>query len=139
MVVVDAGVVVKWFVDEEYTDAALAVRDAHVDGTVDLVAPSLLPFEVVNALRYSGAFDEETLTRASTALTKYGIDLVSYDRIDGITDTALAIDETVYDAAYVALAETVAEPLYTTDERLLESVDSYSDRPVHVRSVIEED
>lgn len=136
MAVVDASVAVKWFVEEEHTDAALAVRDAYVDGALELAAPTLLPFEVVNALRYSGRFDDEALARASTALTKYDIDLVPYQRIDGIAETALEIDETVYDAAYVALAETRAEPLYTTDERLLESVGSYSDRPAHVRSFL---
>lgn len=138
MAVVDASVVVKWFVEEEYTDAALAVRDAYVDGAIELAAPSLLPYEVVNALRYSGAFEETELTKVSTALTKYDIDLVPYRRIDGIVETALETDATVYDAAYVTLAETRSEPLYTTDERLLEAVGSYSERSAHVRSFVED-
>ena len=138
MAVVDASVVVKWFVEEEYTDAALAVRDAYVDGAIELAAPSLLPYEVVNALRYSGEFDETELTKVSTALTKYDIDLVPYRRIDGIVETALETDASVYDAAYVTLAETRTEPLYTTDERLLEAVGSYSERSAHVSSFVDD-
>jgi len=136
--VVDASVVVKWFVEEEYTDAALAVRDAYVDGAIELAAPSLLPYEVVNALRYSGAFDAQELTTVSTALTKYDIDLVPYRKIDGIVETALETDATAYDAAYVTLAETRGEPLYTTDERLLESVGSSAEHSMHVRSFVDE-
>ncbi len=54
--VVDASVVVKWFVREEYTGEPLRLRDAYVDGLVDLLAPYLLPMEVLNALKYSGRF-----------------------------------------------------------------------------------
>jgi predicted nucleic acid-binding protein len=52
-IVVDASVAVKWFVEEEFSDLALKLRDMHVNGLVDLVAPSLMPYEVLNALKYS--------------------------------------------------------------------------------------
>ena len=55
-VVVDASVVVKWFIEEEFSREARLLRDAYADGLVDIVTPSLLPYEVLNALKYSGAF-----------------------------------------------------------------------------------
>ena len=55
--VVDASVVVKWFVSEDNTPESLSLRDAFVGNQIDLFAPSLMPFEVVNALRR--ASDEE--------------------------------------------------------------------------------
>jgi len=55
-VVVDASVVAKWYLEEEYTEKALKLRDMHVNGEIELTAPELLLFEVLNAIRYSGVF-----------------------------------------------------------------------------------
>lgn len=38
---VDASVVVKWFVLEEYSDEARLLKRAYVEGLVDLASPSL--------------------------------------------------------------------------------------------------
>ncbi|MEB3788258.1 MAG: hypothetical protein GSR78_05830 [Desulfurococcales archaeon] len=37
------------------------LRDAYREGLVDLIAPSLLPYEVLNAPKYSDAFGEDEL------------------------------------------------------------------------------
>ena len=55
-VVVDASVVAKWYLEEEYTEKALKLRDMHVNGEIELTAPELLLFEVLNAIRYSRFF-----------------------------------------------------------------------------------
>lgn len=132
MVVVDASVVVKWYVDEEDFESALDVRDAYVNGDLSLSAPTLLPFEVVNALKYSSLFEDETLDSVATSLPKYGIDLVPFGDIVGVTRLALDADVTIYDAAYVALANHADDILYTTDERLLDDVADHTDRVSHV-------
>ena len=44
-IVVDASVVVKWFVEEEYGREARLLRDAYVNGLIDLIAPSLPPMK----------------------------------------------------------------------------------------------
>ena len=54
--VVDASVALKWFVTEPDSDRALALLDDHLGGTRRILGPSLLPFEVGNALRYHPAF-----------------------------------------------------------------------------------
>jgi predicted nucleic acid-binding protein len=51
VVVADAPVVVKWFVEEEHTGDALRLRDDYVDRVVDVASPDLMPYEVLNALR----------------------------------------------------------------------------------------
>ncbi|MBW1669419.1 MAG: type II toxin-antitoxin system VapC family toxin, partial [Deltaproteobacteria bacterium] len=50
--VVDASVVVKWFVEEEGSEEALAIRRRYIEEEVEIVAPELIHFEVLNALRY---------------------------------------------------------------------------------------
>ncbi|MEM2082365.1 MAG: type II toxin-antitoxin system VapC family toxin [Candidatus Bathyarchaeia archaeon] len=55
-IVVDASVLVKWFVDEEGSREALAIRRRYVEGEVEIVARELIIFETLNALRYKGGF-----------------------------------------------------------------------------------
>ncbi len=51
-VVVDASVVVKWFVKEEGSEEALRLRDRYVEGEIQIIAPELITFEVLNALYF---------------------------------------------------------------------------------------
>ena len=122
--VVDASVVVKWFVEEEHSREARLLRDAYASGLIDLAAPSLLPYEVINALKHSGAFGEDELKEVARVLEDYQIAL--YDLVGGVAERAIEIamrrGVTVYDAAYVALAYELDAVLYTADERLLRRV-----------------
>jgi predicted nucleic acid-binding protein len=54
--VVDASVVVKWFVDEENSDKAIRIRDKYIDGEISVMAPDIIIFEVLNALYYKRFF-----------------------------------------------------------------------------------
>jgi len=117
--VVDASVVVKWFVSEENSAEALALRDAFVGDRMALFAPSLMPFEVVNALCQASA-EEEFLLESSRSLTKYGIHLqgLSGPYFERVVRTARRNGVSVYDASYLALAEQIGCKLYTADGEL---------------------
>lgn len=94
-------------------------------GEVDLAAPSVWEYEVANALRLSVARGRLTEQRASVALRSLlglGVTLWEFAPIaDRTWDLALEYDLTVYDAAYLALAEEHGCPLYTGDKRLAEA------------------
>ena len=133
--VVDTSVVVKWYLPEADHEVARELRDAYLDGEFDLIAPALLPFETVNALRYSGHFDGEQLDAAAQSLSEYGIDLVPFREAGAVADIATDLDITIYDAACVALAEQFDTKTYTADETLLDDLDEeYSDRLAHIRT-----
>ncbi|MHB8702277.1 MAG: hypothetical protein ACYC7D_14840 [Nitrososphaerales archaeon] len=53
VIVADASVIVKWFVDEDYTKNAVKMKKDYMPGTVDTWSTQLMPFEVLNALRYN--------------------------------------------------------------------------------------
>lgn len=136
-IVVDASVVVKWYIPEQHHEQARDLRDAYLDGRHELFAPSLLPFEVVNALKYSDHFDSEQLTTASTTLPEYGITLLSYRKVGPVAEVATELDITLYDASYLALATTTEAIVYTADSRLLDAIEenaSYSDLAAHIRT-----
>ena len=123
-VVVDAPVIVKWFVEEEYSREARLLRDSYASGLVDLAAPSLLPYEVLNALKYSGAFGEEELKEVAQALADFQFTLYNLEGRLAFKAVEVSMRKgvTIYDAAYVALAYILNTTLYTADERLTKRV-----------------
>ncbi len=120
-VVVDASVVVKWFVEEEYSREANLLRDAYANGLIDVAAPTLLPYEVLNALKYSGAFGEEELKEVAVALEDFQITLFDLKGELAVKSIELAMRRglTIYDASYIALAQILNAELYTADEKLI--------------------
>jgi predicted nucleic acid-binding protein len=134
-IVVDTSVVVKWYIPEQHHRQARTLRDDYLDGQFDLVAPALMPFEAINALKYSGHYDGERLEEAANALPKYGIDLVLFDETGPVAEIADDLDITVYDASYVALARKLDTKAYTADGTLLDGLDSdYRESVDHVRT-----
>lgn len=117
---VDASVLVKWFIQEPGTEAALVLRDDFVAGDIDLHAPSHAPFEVLNAFRFSPFCTEERCSQAQVALDSYGL---KYHPLAGETGRravhlAYAKDLSVYDAAYLALARGLDARVVTADSAL---------------------
>ncbi len=121
-VVVDASVITKWFLEEEYSDKVLKLRD-YIGGSFQIVVPALLEYEVLNALRYSRVYSHEELKNIGLALNKYGFDTHELEGELKAKTIALALEHniTIYDASYVALAETLNTRLYTADNELVEN------------------
>ncbi len=118
----DASICAKWFLDEEDSDKARQVRDSFVTGALSITVPSLVYYETLNALRYSGLFDERELGSAAVSLSKYGFSIWE-PRGEVYRETArvsLKNDISIYDASYIALSEHLHVPFYTADGELVE-------------------
>lgn len=89
----------------------------------DLHAPALLDYEVASALRghaLGGKVDSERLEDAAEDFTDLRIE--RYPLLPMIRDVlALRDNFTVYDAAYVVLAQALDLPLVTADDKLTEA------------------
>lgn len=116
MIVVDAGVLAVALVDDN-ADGDLA-RDRLRDH--DLIAPALIDLEVMSVCR--GLVRGGRLTRERAELAVTQLISLPLTRVDHAPLVArcweLRDNLTPYDAAYVALAETLGVPLLTSDERL---------------------
>jgi predicted nucleic acid-binding protein len=123
-VVLDASVIAKWYLKEEYSEQALKLRDNYISGRITIAVPTLLEYEVLNALKCSGAYSEQELTEIARSLNKYGFEYWRLkDRIkDEIIKIASKYDITIYDASYLALATLLKAPFYTADEELLSKI-----------------
>ena len=126
MPVVDASVVVDWVapdVDTAQGAGQLLVRLIEEDAS--LYAPRFLFQEVANALLSGcrrGRWDGASADRAYEHLLRLPVELIdtAADR-DRAWDLSRRYDEhPIYDMIYVAVAERLADRLYTADARLLE-------------------
>ena len=121
-VVLDSSIIVKWFLKELYSEEAIKVRNDYVQRKISIAVPSLLIYEVLNALRYSGVYSEEELKEICLALNKYGFEIhdIEGDLKSKVVEIAYRHNITVYEASYVALAMKLKTVLYTADDELLE-------------------
>jgi predicted nucleic acid-binding protein len=124
LVVADASVIVKWFVEEEHTDAALRLREDYIDRVVDVASPGLLPYEVLNALRYNPVLGERHLKEIAEALDKYSLWLAPLEGELALrcVENAVRHGISVYDAAYISLGQIKETPVYTADRALMNRV-----------------
>jgi predicted nucleic acid-binding protein len=127
--IVDASVILQaFFPDEMQPNAQALIRD-HVSGRVQLGAPTLLAYEVTNAVfqavRRERVTDEDA-EAILIAVDGLGIktDMVAWQQM---LPMARRFDRSAYDAAYLALAEARDEPLVTGDLRLYNAVHDHLD------------
>jgi len=120
-IVVDASVLVKWFVDEEGSEEALRIRRKYVEGEAEIIAPELIVFEALNTLRYKGLFTAQEVKRISEAIDAYAFDLRALrgQYAAHALDAAYENDITLYDASYVSLASLEGAQMYTADRKLV--------------------
>lgn len=118
--VVDASVVAKWFIPEADSDKAVKLRNRHIEGTLNLMAPDLLLYEVANTLVYHPEIRDEAIQEDMEALFAVDIELVSpsSELMASMAEGARRRDLSVYDSSYLVLAEYVATNLVTADRRL---------------------
>ena len=126
LLILDASVAVKWFTMEPLRDKALIIRNKYVNGELDLEAPSLLYYEVANALRYNPRFGIEEVRSAVRALEDLAITIYDFkgELASRAAELAYRFGITVYDAAYVALAAIRNATLYTADKEVVVKVSS---------------
>jgi predicted nucleic acid-binding protein len=118
MSVLDASVVLKWFVEEEDSAQALQLREEFYAGEREIVVPDLLLFEVANALRYNPSFTKEEIQEAMETLFALEIEIITptSSLLSKTIELAKDFDVTCYDAAYLALAEELDFEFITADE-----------------------
>jgi len=129
-VCVDASLVVRYAIDDQADEVAAVWRGWFTDG-VALHAPTLLNYEVVNALHRLAAASVRSVESCAAALA-----LVTQLPIALHGDAELhrhAFDlarrhglAAAYDAHYLAVARRLDAPLWTSDARLAKAVGDWS-------------
>ncbi len=137
--VVDASIVVKWLVKEEWSDEASSLLESEAT----LVAPELLFAEVCNALwamRRRGDVGGEDFADAIEALrvAPLAVPFSMRQLAAAASRLAIDLDHPVYDCFYLALAVQEQYPVITADGRFHDKVRGHpylSDRITHVAAL----
>jgi len=127
----DASVAIRWLISgEEYEAQALKLRNDYAKGLIELHAPELITFEVLNTLWKTV---ERKIMKAEDALMvckgfgKLAPKTLSLDLedLENALKVAMANHITFYDASYIATALKTESTLITADKDLYEVARSY--------------
>jgi predicted nucleic acid-binding protein len=123
MIVLDASVIAKWFLEEPKSSEALHYRDLHAQKKEIIIAPSILIYEMANLFRYKN-FIEKEIVLALEALENFKIEIFNLGFKDIIEAILLARerDISVYDSAYLLVALNFKCKFVTADEKLYKKV-----------------
>jgi len=126
--VIDAGVVVKWFIPEEDSTIAHQLLTRYLQGLDTPIAPDLLISECGNVFwrrQRQGDITTEEAADSMADLVTLNITLVlASDLVQNALQLAMQHQRTVYDSLYLALSEYRNCPLITADERFFNAVSS---------------
>lgn len=126
-VVLDASVVLKWYlVDEEYGQKALDLLFQYVSNGLEILAPSLLEYEVLNGLfvaQKRGRIREEKLLIAIEGFIDLEIKLKYLSHFHSrMMHYCKVYHRSVYDASYLAIADVEGITMITSDEGLYNAI-----------------
>jgi predicted nucleic acid-binding protein len=130
--ILDSSVIIKWFREGEiFREEALLLRGAYLEGKLHLGVPDLLFYEIANVLRYKPDLNQAQVQAAVRSLFDMRLERVALtpQLINRALELAYAHELTVYDAAFIACAETLGTVLITADEKLVDKVN----QPARVR------
>lgn len=126
-VVIDASAALKWRLrDEEATEGADLLLDDFLAGKLELLTPTLFDYEIANALKTAVGIKRLTEEDALDALRdfqEYAIERCDFQTIqEASMQLAHRYQRSVYDSAYLALAQAERLWFFTGDKRLFNAV-----------------
>lgn len=120
--IVDASVAAKWFIEEQYREAALSI----LDKSNELNAPDSLLLEMDNVICKwvrRGAVNQEEGNEFRNALRQYPIKHHPFGSFQDFAFTiACETKQSIYDCLYVALAAILKGRMVTADRKFYNSL-----------------
>jgi predicted nucleic acid-binding protein len=118
--VLDASVLLKWFMEEPGSEAALGLKRRYLEGELAIVIPDLAVYEVSNVLRFKRGIPEVEVKATMQAFWRLDLEIVA--PTESLLDDAIHFSFTtglsLYDCVYLALARELDAVLITADAHL---------------------
>lgn len=140
--VIDASTLMASLLPGEPTKrAAREILERFAGDSLELIAPTLLAYEVANSLlkaerKPERGVSKEAIDAILEELSRLGIPLIPVS-MEEMVSMARRYDRWAYDASYLALAEREGIPLITSDKRLYNAVRERFDKVVWVEDYVE--
>lgn len=125
-IVIDASVALKWYLaDEEHSQKALGLLEKYISNELEMLAPSLLEYEVINGLviaKKRGRIQEDKILMAIDGFISLELKLKNLSLYYPQVIHYCKVSRSTYDASYLALADQEKIPLITADKDLFNAV-----------------
>ncbi len=132
MLVVDASVAVKWFVEQDGWEEARALGGP----SVELIAPELVLAEIASAfwkyVRVNQLAEDTAKAMLSRSPSAFARLVPLEELLAGAFQLSLSIPHPIYDCFYLALARRESAPLVTADKRLAAAAQALPDVEVRL-------
>jgi predicted nucleic acid-binding protein len=124
MIILDASIILKWFLVEEDRDIALVFLDRHINGDIKIAVPEILCYELSNILALKTELSEEIVTDDILDFFEFGLQIISLGQREYIEAIRLSrlYKISVYDASYIVLAKSLNADFVTADEKLVQKM-----------------
>ncbi len=126
-IVIDASVVLKWFLsDEKYGNVALEILDKYVSYEIEILAPSLLEYEVLNGLYVAQKRGRIPIEIVSSAIEGFlNVEIEQKDILSFYPEAinfSAHYNLSAYDSSYLAVAAIENTQMVTADMNLYNRV-----------------
>ncbi len=122
-IVIDASIVVKWFLSDKENGVkeATQIYSLLQKNKIDVYAPSFLLIELANVLLQKKHLSAQVVAQVMQKLQTSGIHFIDFEVNETQDLVSLAFEHTLtsYDCLYLLLATHKKIPLLTTDKQLL--------------------
>jgi len=120
MIVLDASIILKWFIQEPDSGLALKFKERYLAEEIIVAVPDLILYEIPNVLRYKGGISEQAIKSAVQDLLNLQLEIVTpaAPLIQEAIHLSFATRLSLYDCTYLALANELDGTLITADEKL---------------------
>lgn len=121
MIVLDASVLIKWFIQEHDSEKALQFKEALLRGKADIILPDLALYEILNVLRFKSGVTEKAVKTVLPAIFNLGLEIITPSQrlLEEALHFSFATELSIYDSVYLALANELGAKLVTADKRLV--------------------
>jgi len=123
-IVLDASVILKWFLPEDKSSEAKFLREKHLKNEITICLPQLLVFEIANALVNKNELLLSDINLAIEIL--FFTNPKFFDCVEELIQETAKIARkykiTVYDASYIALARALSCKFITADKKLFNKI-----------------
>lgn len=122
-IILDASVIIKWFIDEEDGDKAILYLDYLQNNQITIIVPSLIFYELGNVL-ISKKASVDMAGETIAMLQNLGLEIadIGLQAFRKIYQNSLEYALSFYDAAYITLFQKENCEFVTADQKLFQKV-----------------
>jgi len=118
--IIDSSFILAHLLPDEKVNKVDSIFDKYAQGEISFYAPFILPFEVVNGLRYAVTSKRIVIKTAQTLIDDFLMIKIEFQEVNFKKTLKMSFKRncSIYDASYIALSQQINLPFLTLDSKL---------------------